>query len=58
MDIFCGEKWKSLRKREPCLRTENRLGAGAGSVGLSLAMFHHMAEKLEVLNHRSHSYLT
>ena len=50
--FFSGEKRESLRKLESRLRTENRICAGAGAVGLLLAMFHHVAEELEVLDHR------
>jgi hypothetical protein len=58
VNFLCGEKWESLRKLESRLRAENRICAGAGAVRLWPAVFHYMAQKLEVLNHRYLSDLT
>ena len=58
MDFFRGDQRKTVPQRKPRLGAEHGISAGAGAVGLELAMFEDVPEQIEVLNHRGKNLTT
>ena len=52
VQLFGGEHGKIVAQIKPRLRAEHGISAGAGAVGLELAVFEHVPQQIEVLNHR------
>ena len=51
MHLLGGEQREGVAQRKPDLRAKERVRAGAGAVGLELAVFHDVSQQIEVLNH-------
>jgi hypothetical protein len=52
VDFLGREQWKFFSQIKPRLRAKHGIRAGAGAVGLELAVFKDMPQQIEVLNHR------
>jgi len=52
MKFFRGQEWKTILQREPCLRPENRICAGASAVFPEFAFLKNEPQKLVILQHR------
>ena len=46
------EQRETFGEREPRLRPEERIGSGAGPVGLEFALVEHQAHEVKILDHR------
>ena len=51
MDFLGGEQRETVSQIEPGLRAEDGTRAGAGAVSLELAVFQHMPQQIEILDH-------
>ena len=56
--FFRCENGKILAQIKPRLRAEHGIRAGAGAVGLELAVFEDVPQQIEVLNHRGKNLTT
>jgi len=51
VNLFRGEQRKRIAQRTADLRAEQGISAGAGAVGLELAVIEDVPEQIEILNH-------
>ena len=59
VQLLGGEQRETVRaNRKPRLRAEHGKRAGAGAVGLELAVFQDVPQQIEVLNHRGKNLTT